>query len=119
MEFTEKSGILEEAINTAVSKGFSVMKNNLNNGDVQLRVSKNNFHLETVVTKDQIDTVEKHHIPGSELIASEIERLVTGVEINMRKAEKNRAAMEEVCGPDGCMIYYPDDIDDEEADDGR
>lgn len=116
-------GDLEETVNKLVDKGFmvQVIFAPVPSGGIIVNVGKDTHWAETKVTVSDLAKVEKHGIPASELVASEVERLATDVEIRIKNAQKSRLIKNGGgCGPDGCMIHYPEDLDDvEEVDDGR
>lgn len=115
-------GDLEETVNKLVDKGFmvQVIFAPTPSGGVTVNVRKDTHWAETKITVSDLAEVEKRGIPGSELVASEVERLATDVEIRIKNSQKKLIENGGGCGPDGCMIVYPEDLDDiEEVDDGR
>ena len=116
-------GDLEETVNKLVDKGFmvQVIFAPVPSGGIIVHVRKDGHFSEMKVTASDLAEVEKRGIPGSELVASEVERLATDVEIRIKNSQKSRLIKNGGgCGPDGCMIVYPEDLDDvKEVDNGR
>ena len=116
------NGDLEEIVNKLVDKGFmvQVIFAPTPSGGIIINVRKNDHWSEMKVTVSDLAEVEKRGIPGSELVASEVERLATDVEIRIKNSQKKLIENGGGCGSDGCMIVYPEDLNDiEEVDDGR
>lgn len=115
-------GDLEETVNKLVDKSFmvQVIFAPVPSGGIIVNVRKDTHWAETRITTDDLAEVEKHGIPGSELVASEVERLAKDVEIRIKNSQKKRIENGGGCGPDGCMIVYPEGLDEDmEGDDGR